>query len=223
MRALVFAPAQNTPGKHDATGAFQPEAQAFCAQVSSPGGVHLFDNTAPLAARKKQCAGWLASTPELAEVVAFFCHGWKDGFQAGWRTQDTASLADSLKAACVSGPRILLYACDTGRDADGDQADDLEPGPGGEGGFADSLRMACVKIGMRPTIIAHARAGHCTRNPWVRVFRPDEAGGGAWAVEPHSELWPRWQRALTGTLRFRFPFLTPAELDSELRSPAAVA
>jgi hypothetical protein len=41
--------------------------------------------------------------------------------------------------------------------------------------------------------------------------------GGFWIVEPKSELWKPWVKALKTTdLRFRFPAMTVAEIHSEL-------
>jgi hypothetical protein len=122
---------------------------------------------------------------------------------------------------------VLLYACTTGSDNDGNDANDRDKGPGGEGGMADALRNELRKAGVRATIFAHATKGHTTANPWVRRFDPDELAGGDWVVEPHSELWMRWVHRLSDprdTFRFRFPFMTAGELELELRgAPLEVA
>lgn len=216
--ALVFAPKHNSDGKRDATGAFQPEARAFCRALSLPERVHMFDNGSlrPFAARRLDCERHLHAARGIG-IVAMFCHGWKDGLQAGWRKGEIHKLARSLQSACDAQPVILLYACDAGRDGDADRWDDVGPGPGGEGGFADMLRDELRKLGVRGTIYAHTTEGHTTQNPYVRVFLPDEAAGGQWVVEPSSNLWPTWRRLLRTTdLRFRFPFLSRTELEAEL-------
>jgi hypothetical protein len=219
-KALVFAPKHNAPGKKDASGAFIPEAKAFLRALSLDGAVKLFDNTLarPFDKRRSDCEQWLDES-SLLGIVAFFCHGWKDGIQAGWKKGSVHRLADTLRHACAPNPLILLYACDAGRDADNDRDDDVQTGPGGEGGFADMLRDECRKAGLRATIYAHTKEGHCTWNPHVRVFLPDETAGGRWVVDPKSELWGAWVRALRHTdMRFRFPFLPPDDLVSELRA-----
>lgn len=218
-KALVFAPRYNTDGKRDATGAFQPEAHAFCRALSLPNKVHLFDNGALRAfgSRRVDCEAAFASAQNLG-IVAFFMHGWKDGVQAGWRKGDVHKLARTLFDHCDTRPVVLLYACDAGRDDDQDRDDDVAPGPGGEGGFADMLRDECRKLGLQATIYAHTTEGHCTQNPNVRVFLPDEMAGGRWVIDPSSNLWPAWKRAMRSTdLRFRFAFLPRADLEAELR------
>lgn len=47
--------------------------------------------------------------------------------------------------------------------------------------------------------------------------------GGTWLVAPGSPLWVRWQEALHNrdeggsTLRLRYPIMTAAEIEKELR------
>jgi len=40
--------------------------------------------------------------------------------------------------------------------------------------------------------------------------------GGDWLVAPGSPKWRAWIRALKGDMRWRFPWLTPAEIDAAL-------
>lgn len=222
MGHVVFAPALNTVGKVDATGAFIPEARAFLAAHQSAGKVHLFDNSLPMRMRRADVADRLArDPPRSVSVMAFFCHGWRDGIQAGYRTPDARALAEHFAPVAADSPVVALYACDAGRDADNQTEDDNEPGIGGEGGFADALRDAFVRVGVRATIFAHTRPGHTTRNPFVRRFLPDEIGGGHWIVTPGSRLWPRWVQALRETtLRFRFPLMADSEIEAELQGVA---
>lgn len=231
MKALVFAPLHNTPGKRDVTGAFMPEARAFCLQHGLLADqVKQFNNFVPMPARAVQVRQWIQrEMVDSVDTVAFFAHGWKDGIQAGFRVADPAGvasaarLAQSLADVCTRTPTVILYCCDTARDDDTDREDDTRPGPGGNGGFADKLRDQLGHFGIAATIYAHTTAGHTTWNPWVRRFDPDEVAGGHWVVEPHSELWLRWRRALHGTLRFRFPFMSTAEIEHELRKSDGVA
>lgn len=222
MGQVVFAPALNSVGRSDSTGAFIPEARAFLSAHGSSAKVHLFDNSLPMRLRRADVADRLAREPPgSVNVLAFFCHGWRDGIQAGYRLADVRALAEHLAPVAAPLPTIVLYACDAGRDGDAELADDQEPGPGGEGGFADALRAAMVRAGVRATIFAHTRPGHTTRNPHVRRFLPDEMGGGNWVVTPGSRLWPRWVQALRETtLRFRFPFMADSDLEAELQGVA---
>lgn len=231
-KALVFAPKFNHQNV-DATGAFQPEAVKFCSANLLGTRPYFFNNSEmnSFESRRIDCERHFVAQSDV-EVVAFFCHGWKNGIQAGWVRGTIHKLARSLQEVCVPEPTIILYACDTARDADQRQDDDLQPGPGGDGGFADMLRDDCVALGFRPTIYAHAREGHTTWNPWTRVFRPDEAAGGSWVIDPHSELWPKWVKHLNpnakvggrfvtdkfNDFRFRFPFMTAEAIKAELQT-----
>lgn len=222
MGMVVFAPALNTVGMSDATGAFVPEARAFIAAHGSSAKVHLFDNAMPMRMRRAEVAERIArEPPRSVRVLAFFCHGWRDGIQAGYRLADVRALAEHFAPVAARAPTIVLYACDAGRDGDAELADDQEPGSGGEGGFADALRAAMVRAGVQATILAHTRPGHTTRNPFVRRFLADEMGGGHWVVTPGSRLWPRWVQALRETtLRYRFPLMADSEIEAELQGVA---
>jgi hypothetical protein len=221
---LVFAPAHNSNGKVDAQGAFQPEARAFCLAHGIREPVKLFDNGRPMPSRFSEMLAWLdMCRPGTVDAVAFFCHGFKTGLQCGVTTMNAPRFATALERICTPAPRIIMYVCDAARDADDDRADDCLPGPGGEGGFADQLRDELVKRGVMATLYAHATVGHTTRNPFVRRFDSDDLAGGRWIVEPHSARWRAWAMALRGPMRFRYPFMTQAEIDAELQSTPPIA
>lgn len=221
MNLLCLVPDANSPGKKDVTGAFHPEAVAFCKHhdVNPAKAIARFPTKGTLAARRAVSTRAIGASAGL-DVIAFFCHGWRNGIQAGWQLPTVRSLASLCSAAMVADGHILLYACDSGRDADADQADDLEEGPGGDGGFADELRDACETLGRRITVVGHATTGHATWNPHVRVFAPGEHGrGGRWVITPGTSLWPRWVRAMRdpkGTLRYRFWAMSFEEIAREL-------
>lgn len=221
MKVLCLVPDANSPGKKDVTGAFHPEAVAFCKHhgVNPVKAITRFPTKGSLAARRTVCARAIAASAGL-DVIACFCHGWRNGIQAGWQLPTVRALASLCSAAMVESGHILLYACDAGRDADVDQADDVEEGPGGDGGFADELRDACETLGRRITVAAHATTGHSTYNPHVRIFAPGEHGrGGRWVIAPGTRLWPRWVLALRdpdGTLRYRFWGMSYEAIAAEL-------
>jgi hypothetical protein len=222
-RLLCFVPDHNTPGKRDVTGAFLPEARAFAAHHGADPDkvVRRFPASVPaLPQRRSACVQAIATAAQPLDVLAFFCHGWRDGLQAGFTHSSVLVLARLVALHAKRDAHVLLYACDTSRDADDDRDDEREPGPGGDGGFADELRDACEVIGRRVTVMGHTTAGHCTWNPFARYFAPDCGGrGGHWYVEPESEHWQRWVRALRdprSTLRYRFWGMAPEEIAEEL-------
>src|SRR5690606_18287712 len=95
---------------------------------------------------------------------------------------------------------ITLYACDAARDGDSDRRDDVAPGPGGDGGFADALRDALsADHHMHGHVDAHASLGHATKNPFVRRFWMDGESadiGGDWLISPGSPAWRTWVRRM---------------------------
>lgn len=207
MNIVAFAPQFNTAGRKDATGAFQPEARAFL-RVVGDGSLVLIDNRKPEAAMRAQV---LAALSPGTLTVAFFCHGLGKRIQFGFGLAHVALLASAL--AGDRNRRVVLYACNTGKGN--------EP-VGGDGGFADELRDALCRAGcVDCRVDAHTTAGHTTCNPYVRRFEgmgsPVGGVGGYWLVAPGSALWTKWRTALRDTdLRFRFPFMSVAEIHREL-------
>ena len=194
MTVIAIAPAHDSPGKHDASGAFIPEARAF---VKLHGGKLLtFDNSREPAARFVEVIDLLHG--RKADAVGFFCHGHKNGLQVGATLRNAHVLAAALRD--VGAASVPLYACDAARDNDADRSDDSEPGPGGAGGFASTLSAALPGV----VIDAHTTTAHTTRNPHVRRFM--SGGDGAWLVEPGSPMWRTWRDALREDRDFRLGF-----------------
>lgn len=222
---LAFAPASNEK-RADATGAFHPEARAFLASAAG-GELVLIDNRRPFAARRAQVVATLKARADRGFTsVAFFCHGFANGIQLGFRNAHAPELAK--RAAFLTGNMSLvlpLYCCSTGVDLEGD----APHAPGwGDNSFADRLRDAlCAEYATHCRVFAHTTLGHTTQNPHAVVFdgMGSELGGaGGYApVLPRSALWRtwvRWLREPENTLRFRAPYMTIAELHAELSTPA---
>ena len=205
MTVIAIAPAHDSPGKRDSSGAFVPEARAF---VKLHGGrVLLFDNRREPKDRFVELIDVLAKMPRVLDdkgavvpphAVAFFCHGHKNGLQVGATLRNAHVLAAALRD--IGAASVPLYACDAARDNDADRSDDSEPGPGGAGGFASTLSAALPGV----VIDAHTTTAHTTRNPHVRRFM--NGGDGAWLVEPGSALWRTWRDALRDDRDFRLGF-----------------
>lgn len=237
---LAFAPQHNKLGKHDATGAFQPEMHAFAKCWDQNGHrvrTVVLDNHKPASDVFLDVRAELAREQNL-HAVAFFMHGLKHQVpQIGWSIANVEEVAQQLRRAFRPDHGVVgLYACDAARDLDRDGEDDLQPGPGGEGGFADALADALRALGWQGWIDAHAVAAHTTRNPFVRRFRGSDRGG-TWLIEPPGKardfgkpspedrpererrrrLWDRWSAALqTSSLRLRFPMLQEISIEHEL-------
>lgn len=220
MNAAVFSPLRNKVGRNDATGAFQPEATKFCQLHNVGTKVHLVDNHGdPLDMREHVYRVLDDALPGSLAAVVFFCHGWRAGIQFGLGIEHLTNFALRIKRAVAPGARVVLYACDAGRDLDSDDEDDKNDFVGGDGGFADKLRDALADAGCPVTVYAHSTEGHTTWNPNLRVFLPTERFGGRFVVAKNSGLWKKWASQMRHTdLRFRVPFMTPLELTDHLEN-----
>lgn len=217
-KAYVSYPAYDTTGKKDSSGAFRPEAMRLIKALGLRATANLYDNNRVMTDRRREVSQQLEKCSDL-DLVAFLCHGWKDGIQAGWRILQVDDLAKRLTAACKPDAVIVLYCCDTGKGAD-------VGAPGGKGGFASALWMELERMGFRGTLWAHSTAGHTTQNPHVKIWRVDEEPElGVEACERLSPLWGAWARALRLT-EFRYRMLqcqTEEELQSAIEGLATPA
>lgn len=215
MNGLVFVPATNKPGIDPKTGAPYKDAKYFAAEAKKFGARHgiplsrvvTFDNCSEKRERRAFVADTLMRFQNL-ECVAFFCHGWREGIQAGFALDHAPELARYLFEACVPGAKIPLYCCST-----------AEGGAGGDGAFADTLRDSLVGMLPGAVIDAHDRRGPTTTNPYVRRFvvGKEREKGGQWVIDPTDTRWPAWRKALRDTpLRFDFPFLATETIRSNL-------
>lgn len=219
---VAFAPAYNAGGRRDATGAFQPEADAFLKYHGRTGNLFLIDNRKPREGMRKQVLAVLRQfgASEGIPTVAFFCHGQGRRIQLGWDVGNVDQLARTIARmpSCVLRVRVVLYTCNA---AMASPSERYEP-VGGDGGFADALRDALCRAGcLEAQVDGHTTVGHTTRNPYVRRFEgrgsPVGGVGGYMLVAPGTALWPRWRTALRETsLRYEFPFLSVGEIHKKL-------
>jgi hypothetical protein len=221
MTALCFRPKHNTPGKKDVTGAFAPELARF--MKTRPAKEFVIDNSKTFLQMRNDVLSFLAgaagtSTYAPVDSIAFFCHGWQQGIQLGFRNQNVPGLAKAIFDCVSVSPTVALYCCSTGGDP---KTKATSPGTG-DGSFADLLRDKLCQIGLEQNrVTGHDRVGHATKLPYVKFF--DGMGsavggaGGFYPVAPGSKLWPKWRKALRETdLRFKFPFMQIDEIHAEL-------
>ena len=227
---LVLFSNTNRRGKHDATGAFIPEARAFMKQHNSEEvhfvGVDL--EHMPKSARRSSVYQAIhdATLDRKLDAVVFYGHGWPDGIQFGFSRETAPELAAMLSDKAHLTLKVALFAC-LAAENDVRDKDHENVGPGTDGGFADVLRDELVKCGIRKGWVdAHKTAGHTTWNPYVVRFLCEDTTdplydgeGGAWLVAPrttHWRLWCRELRARKATLRHEFPFMTELSLKLKL-------
>ena len=221
MKVLIFTPDKNSPrslekGERDFDGAFKPESDRL-AKLYPGAVVCRFDIDQPDRDRRQQVLAALAANGSGVDLVAFLCHGWRTGIQAGFDVgTGVIALASGIGSVAAAKCRVALYACATAS------------GPNmGDTGFADELRD---RTGLQ--VDAHSGVGHTTR--WPGVIRFDAgpiATGGDWLVKPDypeligkkipGSLYQRWFDRLHDSddmLRFRYPFMTRDQIAAELQS-----
>ena len=232
---LVLAPKYNTPGKSDATGAFQLGAALFAVyhfgrtpefHIPNP-LVQYIDNKKAYITRGAQVALLLEKYEPRVFIV--FCHGWQHGIQLGMCVPAIPS-AGAIWERCVhvlakhSNPIVVLYACSTGDHTIG--AQNTAPGTG-EGSFADHLRDAlCTAGAPYCRVVAHTTAGHAYQNPDVRIFdglgvADSQKGGIALWQKREAKLRRNFQKLLTIApsdprygLAWEFPFMEIEDIRS---------
>lgn len=90
----------------------------------------------------------------------------------------------------------------------------------GANSFAFLLRDALIATNPGCSVFAHSTLGDATRNPYARIFDGGVGVPGRWIIPPdrRSAIWGAWVSTMKGasTLRYRFPFMTAAEIAAEL-------
>lgn len=190
-KGIVFAPAGDKPDARE----FRREGRLFADMHGLTFAV--LDMTGPMFKRRRRVLDALHNAGDGLEVVAFFCHGWKRGMQAGYSTATVHELARAFTMCCLPDVVVPLYCCST-----------AQGGIAGDGGFADMLRDEACRQGVTGIeVFGHTTPGHCARNPHVRRFAgPTPAAGGRWLVEPGTPAWHNWVALLHGPTRMNLPF-----------------
>lgn len=221
VHAFVFTGDRNQ-GKPDFVGAFDPEAKAFMKLHKIPAECRLrVDLGKSEQGRRKQVVDFvtdLTNKGYRTNSFAFFCHGFANRVELGFKIANIPALVD-LAIKSVGADNIgttgvfttALYCCSTGSGS----------GKDGDNGFADKLRDALCAAGFIDCVVdAHVTAGHTTMNSMKRRYwgmgSPSGGVGGIWICAPKSTLWAKWRRALQTDFRFRFPYMSIAEIHTYL-------
>jgi hypothetical protein len=231
-KIAVFYSEKNSHGKKDAIGAFIPQATKFSnihkvpvdcrIGVDCSRGHNYANRRGQVLEGLKRAAN---SSPGFVDHIVFFCHGWPKGVQFGILRHEIRSFLLSIQPFVTSSVSFTLYSC---LNAENDVREFIPRsiGHGTDGGFADVLRDQMFFLGGTGYVDAHKLKGHTTKNPTLVRFRTDRVEnpygggiGGFWLVEPKSELWDKWVQELKrekADLRYRFPFMTQADIFREL-------
>jgi hypothetical protein len=221
---LCFAPQHNTKGRHDATGAFQPEARRFIEHHGQDSSMLvLVDNRMPDKSMREKVLSTIRQYNRSLNGIFFFCHGFKGGIQFGFRSKNVEELTAAMSTAFwFEDGVVCCYSCDVARDADRDRYDETET-IGGDGGFADLVRDGLCRAGcIYCHVDGHTTTGHTTKNPFVRRF--EGAGsfigghGGLYIVSPgKKQLFKKWRDLLKTDYRFDYPLVGTAVIYEELQ------
>ncbi len=226
QRVLAIVCQHNVRGKKDVTGAFLPEAQKLTKAAAPGSRIVRVDNSKPFGRRRREINGILdklISEGAHFDSIAPFCHGWLNGIQIGYSRKTVKQFADRIRdlSGDSSVATVPLYCCSTGEDEDDSS---ITAAGTGDDSFADKLRDAMCDNGQTLCrVMAHTTVAHTTKNPMVLFMDgmgvPDGGVGGYPPVSPKSKNWKAWKRELrrhAGTLRFRFPYMSVAEIHAEL-------
>jgi len=218
--AVIYSAVNKPPKKADATGAFIPEAKNFQEHHGVPDeNMFGFDWRKNARLRRTMAENHICdcAKKQPLDAIAFFCHGWPNGIQAGFTRDHIGALVNVIANCSRDYLEIVIYACLT---AENDTRDNQikNIGPATEGGFADVLSRKLGDAGIAGHVDAHKVAGHTTWVPKVirftNLFRKNRA---AWLVEPGSESWPYWTKAMRNTdMKYRFPFMGELQIKNEL-------
>jgi len=227
---LVIYSNTNTGKKHDASGAFIPEAKAF-AKLHGVLKENIVGIKCPRVKKSTRrsdvyTAIEVAGYDQKLDAIAMFFHGWPRGIQPGFNRSHIPKLVEVMSQHCNPNVKITLYACLAAEnDVRDKQTKNL--GPATDGGFCDVLRDEMVRKGFTAGHVdGHKTAGHSGWNPYLVRFLCDavedpEIGGlgGHWLVAPGSQFWKPWVKALKnkeGGLRYRFPYMDELDIKAEL-------
>ena len=191
-KPLAFACSRNSPGKRDASGAFMPEAQAWCKENQAV--LHPVDPETGMCTMRN----YILKVIEMAGPVpccAFFCHGWATGMQLGFKGDADAALLGRALATENPDCVVIFYACSMGQR------------------FARQVAAAGPDI----EVWSHESRGHTTRNPML-VWSMGGTTIPLWEQLTRREK-ARLRRLLAGPERLRLAQHGPSDLIALLRAP----
>lgn len=217
VKAFVFTGDRNST-KPDYVGAFDPEAKKFMKQWSIPPECRLKVNLSKSEqGRRKEVLDFiedLRSKGYTTDSFAFFCHGFANRIELGFKIANIPQLVNAMKSVVKLKSKeffVPLYCCSTG---DG-------PGKEGDNGFADKLRDGLCQVGLEDCVVdAHVTAGHTTENSMKRRYMgmgsPVGGVGGIWIVAPKTSLVKAFREALKTNKKYMFPYMTIGQIHTAL-------
>jgi hypothetical protein len=165
MNHLIFYTSTNQKGRHDATGAFIPEAKKLEKYLHCTKGTHIV-TMAPIkttgvsiANRVKQVQDKLCFPAH--DHIYFLCHGYKTGIQLGYKWKRGAShLVDDIMRRNPTVKTINFYCCSVAKGVDNFA----------KWVFSDLDNITPNK---NVQVFGHFTAGHTTKNPRIKIYSSD--------------------------------------------------
>jgi hypothetical protein len=113
-------------------------------------------------------------------------------------------MAKAIAQCVASDGKVVLYACLAGKGL----------------GIADKIDIALAALGL-PEVqtISHLSKGHTSINSKTEYSGEGPENRGVPIIDRHNPLWETWVDRLRENQAFRlsFPFMSQAEIESELR------
>jgi hypothetical protein len=208
MKALVFYQSTNRKGRHDATGAFVPEAEAFLDLHGHLGIVRVpIPHDTPRWRRRRIFESVCKEHGDgTFDAIVYFGHGTPRGLPGlGYRCGNDGHdrMADHAAMPLHEAGKVVLFACLAGKGF----------------GFADRMALSLRFRDPKAEVIAHLTKGHTSWNPVAEYSGRGKGHAGLPIIGRRNALWKEWVRRLRDDQKFRltFPFLTLTEINAQLR------
>lgn len=194
---IIVYRANNSRGKKDATGAFEPEAHALARLLSEhyPGshveiaGINIAVDRGLKRLQKaeiinkvaretvKECLYKIqtkAGEKVKLDSLSYFCHGWRTGCELELLGPSGArNCALWLSSPSLRVKRFNLFACSTGK-------------PHPEGNFAQWVTDQCAQRRHKIQVMAHETPGHTSWNARLRFYWSVPPTGGPSEIEENN-------------------------------------
>jgi len=210
--SLVVYQSTNRAGRHDATGAFKPEALEYKRLHSvSPKLMLPIPHGLDAVNKARKVLGALRGIGDgQLDAFVYFGHGTTKsfpsmGFGLGFSgDRDVRQLAAEIARVGGGNIFVCLYACLTGK------------GFGVADWLGDELRDRLDEPGAR--VFAHLGAGHTTKFPFAEYSGEGAGDLGVPVIGSKDPLWRKWVNKLQNDQAFRLsiPFMTKQEIREAL-------
>lgn len=208
MHHLIFFQNTNDLILKSADNVFIPEAKALEQWCNANGHstfmLGLNGKSKDKTTLKAIIAENLNLSPKIPNVISFISHGYKNGFQLGFKGENEARLLAAILAPYA--PRFInFYACYC--------AVSFAPW------LLQYLKPHYSLLDYSPQIMAHTTKGHATMNPNIKVFTSKEV------YSPYNKqdvnYWMFWfAMRVDEKLRFAFPYMALREIDMVVKGYA---